>query len=89
MIFFNLISIESIFSIIFLNNIKGNWIINKINSIKGNNINKTLELLDKSYCPYSKFRVASSVITKDNKFFPGVNIENVSYGLTMCAERRY
>lgn len=58
-----------------------------MDSIKENNINKTLELLDKSYCPYSKFRVASSVITKDNQFFPGVNVENASYGLTMCAER--
>ena len=51
------------------------------------NINKTFELLNNSYCPYSKFRVASSIITKDNDFFGGTNIENASYGLTMCAER--
>ena len=51
------------------------------------NIEKTFELLDNSYCPYSKFRVASSVITKENKLYGGINVENSSYGLTMCAER--
>lgn len=51
------------------------------------NINKTIKLLEYSYSPYSKFRVASSIITKNNDFFPGVNVENSSYGLTVCAER--
>lgn len=51
------------------------------------NVKKTIDLLENSYSPYSKFRVASSIITKDKKFFGGVNIENGSYGLTMCAER--
>lgn len=52
-----------------------------------NNLKKTFELLKNSYSPYSNFKVASSVVTKDNKFFGGVNVENASYGLTMCAER--
>ena len=51
------------------------------------NIKKTYKLLENSYSPYSKFRVASSIITKDNKFFGGVNVENISFGLTICAER--
>lgn len=50
-------------------------------------IKKTFNLLKNSYCPYSKFCVACSVITKENKFYGGVNVENSSYGLTICAER--
>ena len=51
------------------------------------NINKTFDLLNNSYSPYSKFKVASAVVTKKNNFYGGVNVENISYGLTMCAER--
>lgn len=46
-----------------------------------------LELGKKSYSPYSNFRVAAIVITKDNKKFKGVNVENASYGAAICAER--
>lgn len=48
---------------------------------------KLLELLENSYAPYSKFRVSAIVVTNDNKCYSGVNIENASYGATMCAER--
>ena len=48
---------------------------------------KLLELLNNSYCPYSKFRVSSIVVTKDGKEFSGVNVENASYGAGVCAER--
>lgn len=48
---------------------------------------KLLELLEKSYAPYSKFRVSAIVVTKDDKCYSGVNIENASYGATVCAER--
>lgn len=58
-----------------------------MNFDRENNLKKTFELLKNSYSPYSNFKVASSVVTKDNKFFGGVNVENASYGLTMCAER--
>lgn len=40
-----------------------------------------------SYSPYSLFKVGASLVTKDNKFYKGCNIENASYGLTNCAER--
>lgn len=49
--------------------------------------NKLKELLNNSYSPYSKFRVAAIAVTSDNKEFNGVNIENASYGATICAER--
>ena len=48
---------------------------------------KLKELLNNSYSPYSKYRVASIVVMKDGKEFKGVNIENASYGATVCAER--
>lgn len=40
-----------------------------------------------SYSPYSKFKVGASLVTKDNQYFNGTNIENASYGLANCAER--
>lgn len=44
-------------------------------------------LLKNSYSPYSSFKVASICLMKDGKTFGGVNIENASYGATICAER--
>lgn len=40
-----------------------------------------------AYCPYSEFPVAAAVLADDGRTFTGVNVENVSYGLTICAER--
>ena len=44
-------------------------------------------LLNNSYSPYSGFKVASICLMKDGKSFGGVNVENSSYGATVCAER--
>lgn len=40
-----------------------------------------------AYAPYSNFPVGSVVRTKDGRTFTGANIENVSFSMTMCAER--
>jgi cytidine deaminase len=40
-----------------------------------------------SYSPYSKFPVGCALLTTDGKIFTGCNVENISFGLTMCAER--
>jgi cytidine deaminase len=45
------------------------------------------EALRFSYSPYSRYPVAAALRSADGRVFTGVNVENASYGLTLCAER--
>ncbi|MFA9423947.1 MAG: cytidine deaminase [Sedimentibacter sp.] len=46
-----------------------------------------IEAREKSYSPYSDFKVGAAVYTKSGKIFTGCNIESASYSPTICAER--
>lgn len=48
---------------------------------------KLLKLQNNSYSPYSNYPVSSIVVMKDGSEFSGVNVENASFGATVCAER--
>ena len=47
---------------------------------------QAIDVLPKSYSPYSKFPVGAAAICDDGRIITGVNVENASYGLALCAE---
>ena len=50
-------------------------------------IEKAKNILKHSYAPYSGIHVSSAIYTDKGNIYLGVNVENSSYGLTICAER--
>ncbi|ADV64670.1 cytidine deaminase [Desulfurococcus mucosus] len=50
-------------------------------------IKEASRVLGNSYAPYSNIHVAAAVLTSSGRVYLGVNVENASYGLTICAER--
>ncbi|MBF6356277.1 cytidine deaminase [Nocardia higoensis] len=47
---------------------------------------KALEAMRHAYSPYSRFPVGAAALSADGRIVSGCNVENVSYGLTLCAE---
>lgn len=50
-------------------------------------IKRAMEVRTLAYAPYSQYAVGAALLTRSGKIFTGVNVENSSYPLTLCAER--
>ena len=46
-----------------------------------------IEAREKAHAPYSKFKVGAAVVDGEGRVHTGCNVENATYGLTLCAER--
>ena len=48
---------------------------------------RATEVRQNAHAPYSKYKVGAAILTKSGKVFTGCNVENASFGATICAER--
>lgn len=54
---------------------------------KADLLNKAQEIAKRAYAPYSRFHVGCAILLEDGRVIEGVNIENASYPVALCAER--
>lgn len=56
-------------------------------NINANLIEDAKEVMKNAYCPYSGFKVGAAILGSNGRIYTGCNVENSSFGATICAER--